>query len=235
VSRIIVQSEKVIASKPADVYAILADYKGGHRRLLPANFLDYRVEEGERGEGTVISYRLRAGGRERLYRMRVSEPVRGQTLTESDLNSSLVTTWTLTPLADGQQTQVRVATMWEGGNGLGGFFERLFAPLGLRPIYDQMLAALALLTQGGTPAAHSERRSPLPILLAAAAITVLTIPLGMRLLQQRRKQAALRARSAPAMQLKKLRARGLRMRGRKTPAIAHDRQKRAMPLLVASR
>nr|BBH94793.1 hypothetical protein KTA_29920 [Thermogemmatispora argillosa] len=204
VSRIIVQSEKVIPGRPEDIYAILADYKGRHPQILPANFQDYRVEQGAQGEGTVISFRLRAGGRERLYRMRVSEPVRGQTLTESDLNSSLVTTWTVTPIADGQRSQVRIATMWEGGSGLGGFFERVFAPLGLRRIYSQTLAALAALVEGRPP---EERRAFSPILLLPALALIMALPLIIRLLQQRRQRGRPPARIVPASRLQEVRAR----------------------------
>ncbi|MBX5450683.1 SRPBCC family protein [Thermogemmatispora sp.] len=203
-SRIIVQSEKVIPAKPEDIYAILADYKGRHPQILPANFQDYRVEQGARGEGTVISFRLRAGGRERLYRMRVSEPVRGQTLTESDLNSSLVTTWTVTPLPDGQHSQVRIATMWEGGSGLGGFFERVFAPLGLRRIYSQTLASLAALVEGRPP---EERRPSSPLLLLPLLALIIALPLILRLLQQRRRHGTSPARIVPASTLREARSR----------------------------
>ncbi|RAQ96029.1 SRPBCC family protein [Thermogemmatispora tikiterensis] len=203
-SRIIVQSEKVISGRPEDIYAILADYKGRHPQILPANFQDYRVEQGAQGEGTVVSFRLHAGGRERLYRMRVSEPVRGQTLTESDLNSSLVTTWTVTPLDDGQRTQVRIATMWEGGSGLGGFFERLFAPLGLRRIYNQILASLAAVVEG-RPA--EEHRPSSPVLLLPLLALIIALPLLIRLFQQRRRRSQLPVRVVPASTLKEARSR----------------------------
>jgi hypothetical protein len=72
----------------------------------------------------------------------VSEPVKGQVLTERDLNSSLVTTWTLTPLEDGQRTSVRLASEWQGGQGVRGFFEYTFASLGLRAVYNTMLRSL---------------------------------------------------------------------------------------------
>ncbi|GCE19937.1 hypothetical protein [Dictyobacter kobayashii] len=63
-------------------------------------------------------------------------------LTERDSNSSLVTTWVLSPLMGGNKTRVSVASEWEGGTGVGGFFERTFAPLGLRRIYGSMLDSL---------------------------------------------------------------------------------------------
>jgi uncharacterized protein YndB with AHSA1/START domain len=146
-SRVSAQSERVIAAPPQEVYATLIDYQNKRPSILTPNFLDYTVEKGGVGEGTVISYRLQAGGRERPYHMQVTEPVRGQTLMERDLNSSLSTTWTLTPVQGGQQTKVQVKTSWEGARGIGGFFERTFAPMGLRRIYDQMLSQLAQTVQ----------------------------------------------------------------------------------------
>ncbi|GLV59064.1 hypothetical protein KDH_58920 [Dictyobacter sp. S3.2.2.5] len=109
--------------------------------MLTPNFIDYRVEKGGKGSGTVISYLLRAANRERAYRMSVDEAVKGRVLTERDNNSSLVTTWVLSPVS-GDKTRVSVASEWEGGKGVGGFFERTFAPLGLRRIYGSMLTSL---------------------------------------------------------------------------------------------
>jgi uncharacterized membrane protein/uncharacterized protein YndB with AHSA1/START domain len=146
-SRVYAHSERLITARPEEVYAALIDYQNKRPYILTSNFLDYRVEEGGMGEGTVIRYRLQAAGRERPYHMRVAESVKGQMLTERDTNSSLVTTWTLTPVNNGQQTNVRLASEWTGGSGIGGFFERTFAPLGLRRIYADMLSQLAQMVQ----------------------------------------------------------------------------------------
>lgn len=146
-SRVTAQSERIIEAPPAEVYATLIDYQNKRPSLLTPNFLDYTVEKGGVGEGTEVSYRLQAGGRERPYHMQVTEPAKGQTLTEKDLNSSLSTTWTLTPAQGGRATKVQVTTSWEGSSGMGGFFERTFAPMGLRRIYNQMLSQLAQTVQ----------------------------------------------------------------------------------------
>ena len=63
-----VDLDRTIPTPPARVHAALADYHG-RARILPANYLDWTVEEGGTGAGTVVSYRLRAGRRERPYRM----------------------------------------------------------------------------------------------------------------------------------------------------------------------
>jgi uncharacterized protein YndB with AHSA1/START domain len=140
--QVFVKNERTIPASPETVYAVLADYREKRPLILTPNFLDYKVESGGQGSGTIVSYRLRAANRERAYRMRVDEVVKGQELMERDRNSSLVTTWTVSPKDDGRQTHVQVTTQWEGGSGVGGFFERTFAPLGLHRIYDQMLDML---------------------------------------------------------------------------------------------
>ncbi|HZC99730.1 MAG TPA: SRPBCC family protein [Actinomycetes bacterium] len=125
------------------VHQVLADYVNGRPQILPpANYLDYKVLQGGMGAGTQVAYRLRAGGRERPYEMEVSEPSPGATLVERDHNSSLVTTWTLAPTPDGRATNLTLSTSWEGGEGVGGFFERTFAPRGLRRIYGELLDRL---------------------------------------------------------------------------------------------
>lgn len=136
-----VDLERTIPAPPARVHAVLADYRG-RERILPGNYLDYRVEEGGDGGGTVVSYRLRAGRRERRYVLEVAEPTPGVTLVERDRESSLVTTWILSPTANGTATDLRMSTIWEGHGGIGGLFERTFAPRGLRRIHGELLDRL---------------------------------------------------------------------------------------------
>jgi hypothetical protein len=97
-----------------------------------------------------VSYRLRVGRRERPYEVEVSEPSPGATLVERDRNSSLVTTWTLVPTTDGTATNLKLSTAWQGHDGVGGFFERTFAPRGLRRVYDELLDRLTQ-TVGSAP------------------------------------------------------------------------------------
>ncbi|WP_242472952.1 SRPBCC family protein [Blastococcus sp. TML/M2B] len=70
----------------------------------------------------------------------VTEPAPG-TLVETDRNSSMVTTWTVLA-ADTGVTTVRVRTTWNGAGGIGGFFERTFAPKGLARVYSDLIARL---------------------------------------------------------------------------------------------
>jgi hypothetical protein len=45
-----------------------------------------------------------------------------------------------------------VSTTWQGATGVGGFFERTFAPKGLNRIHDELLAALAAQVEGSAQA-----------------------------------------------------------------------------------
>lgn len=133
------QTDGTISASPEEAYELLSDYETGRRKVLTDNFSDYKVEQGGKGAGTVVAWHFAAAGRERDYRMEVSEPG-GNTLREKDTNSSLVTTWSVAPVTNG--SRVTVTTEWEGASGIGGFFEKTFAPLGLKKIYGRMLAKL---------------------------------------------------------------------------------------------
>lgn len=58
----------------------------------------------------------------------------------------MVTTWRVTPAGEGK-SRVVVTTVWDGAGGIGGFFEKAFAPKGLGRIYDLVLDKLATETQ----------------------------------------------------------------------------------------
>lgn len=125
---------------PADaVYQCIADMHE-HPKFLPAAFSDFEIESGGVGAGTVTRFKVTAGGRSREYRMRVEEPEPGRVLTESDMGSSLLTTFTVTP--EGGASRVRIETTWQGAGGIGGFFERTFAPRAMKGIYEDELERL---------------------------------------------------------------------------------------------
>jgi uncharacterized protein YndB with AHSA1/START domain len=134
-----VKAEHVIGAPAATVYGVIADHEH-HARFLPPAFTDFQVESGGVGAGTVTRFKVTAGGRTREYHMQVAEPEPGRVLTESDTGSSLVTTWTVEP--QGDRSRVEIATRWEGAGGIGGFFERLFAPRVMRGIYADELERL---------------------------------------------------------------------------------------------
>ena len=135
-------TERIIAAQPDDVFDALADYSGTRGSLLTEHFSEYEVREGGDGEGTLVHWKLQATSkRVRDCLLEVSEPTDGE-LVEKDRNSSMVTTWRVTPAGDGK-SRVVVTTTWTGAGGIGGFFEKTFAPKGLGRIYDALLANLA--------------------------------------------------------------------------------------------
>ncbi|MEE1926927.1 SRPBCC family protein [Streptomyces sp. TRM 70351] len=143
-----VSRQREIAAQPDDVLDALADYAGTRERLLTEHFSEYEVREGGDGKGTVVHWRLQATSRRvRDCLMDVDEPAEGQ-LTERDRNSSMVTTWTVTPGSAEGASRVTVTTAWQGAGGVGGFFERVFAPKGLGRIHDAVLARLAGVMEG---------------------------------------------------------------------------------------
>ncbi|MEV4441850.1 SRPBCC family protein, partial [Streptomyces sp. NPDC049577] len=96
------------------------------------------------GKGTLVHWKLQATSkRVRDCLLEVDEPT-GSTghLVEKDRNSSMVTNWIVTPAGEGR-ARVVVTTTWNGAGGVGGFFERTFAPKGLGRIYDAVLERLA--------------------------------------------------------------------------------------------
>jgi Polyketide cyclase / dehydrase and lipid transport len=131
-----------IVRAPADrVLAALADYAGARPRMLTEQFSEYRVLDGGQGAGTRVHWKL-AATRKRVRDQDVvvtTAPDGG--LVERDTNSSMVTTWTVAA-ADAGVSTVRVHTTWQGAGGIGGFFERTFAPRGLGRIYEGMIARL---------------------------------------------------------------------------------------------
>jgi uncharacterized protein YndB with AHSA1/START domain len=139
-ARIVVVAEGAVDAPPDTVYRYVADMREHHPHFLPPAFSDFRVESGGFGAGTVTRFTVTAGGRTREYQMKVAEPEPGRVLTESDTGSSLVTTTTVRPHGSGSMAQI--CTAWDGAGGIGGLFERMFAPRVMRSIYADELRRL---------------------------------------------------------------------------------------------
>jgi len=130
----------LIDAERAAVLEAVADYRVVRPRILSPQYSEYQVLEGGEGRGTVASWKLQATkSRSRVVRAAVD--VAGHTVIEKDANSSLVTNWTVAP-AGAAGSSVTVKTTWTGATGIGGFFEKIFAPLGLRKIQGEVLANL---------------------------------------------------------------------------------------------
>jgi hypothetical protein len=137
---LVVTAERTVGA-PADVvYRYIADMREHHPHILPPAFSGFEVESGGVGAGTITRFTFTAGGRTRAMRTQIAEPEPGRVLTESDTNSSSVTTFTVTP--HDSASQVRISCTWNGAGGIGGFFERMFAPRVMRGILADELQRL---------------------------------------------------------------------------------------------
>jgi hypothetical protein len=125
---------------PAEVvYHCLADYREHHRPggFLPPQFVDFQIERGGVGAGTVISFATTLGGRKRRLTQQVSEPLPGRVLVES--GEGVMTTFTVEPQGDG--CRVRFDSVFEA-RGINALLMRLFAPRLLRPVYADEIRRL---------------------------------------------------------------------------------------------
>jgi hypothetical protein len=132
-------AEAIIDAPAPTVLAVLRDFNGRHREILPAAFSNLVIEEGGVGAGTVMTFDLKLGGRTQRATSRVEEPSDG-VIEEYIVGRDMVTTFTVRP--DGDRAKVRIETQWQPASGLAGFPERLAAPRMLRQIYRDELARL---------------------------------------------------------------------------------------------
>lgn len=130
-------------SAPATiVYDLIADYERGHPSILPPEYFDgLTVEAGGRGAGTRIRFVMKALGRRQVSYAQVTEPAPGRVLVETVEGAGIVTTFTVTPTADGA-TNIRLDTRYPV-HGVRGWFERLVVPRYLKKVYAAELRLLA--------------------------------------------------------------------------------------------
>jgi Polyketide cyclase / dehydrase and lipid transport len=128
-------TQRTIEAPAERVTAALADYETVRPTILTDAYGDYRVEPDRRVHWTLQATKKRV--RDQL----VAVEVDGPRIVERDANSSMVTTWTVASEGTNRST-VTVETTWDGASGVGGFFERTFAPKGLARIHDGVLARL---------------------------------------------------------------------------------------------
>jgi hypothetical protein len=129
----------LINAEPATVLSAVGDYQTVRPKILSPHYHDYQVLEGGQGQGTVASWKLQAT-KSRVRDVRANVDVAGHAVIEKDANSTMVTNWTVAPAGPG--SSVTITTTWAGAGGVKGFFEKTFAPLGLKKIQAEVLANL---------------------------------------------------------------------------------------------
>ena len=136
-SRLHASAERTVSAPAAAVYALIADYRDGHPRILPPAFADLTVLQGGTGAGTEIRFAMTLGGRKQVVEASVDEPEPGRVLTETYREKNAVTSFTVDPA--GNQSRVRIETSWDASRGPAGLIERLIMPRLFRKIYAQEL------------------------------------------------------------------------------------------------
>jgi carbon monoxide dehydrogenase subunit G len=132
-------STVLINAEPDAVLAAVADYQTVRPKILSSHYSGYQVLEGGQGAGTVVTWKLQAT-ESRVRDVKATVDVAGHAVIEKDANSTMVTNYTVAPAGPG--ASVTVKTTWQGAGGVKGFFEKTFAPLGLRKIQAEVLANL---------------------------------------------------------------------------------------------
>jgi hypothetical protein len=140
-SQIHVHTEARIPASADVVRKALQDYATMRPRILTDEYREYRVLEGGEGDGTVAAWTLQATKKRSRDVIADVDVTSHGDVVERDRNSTLVSTWKTTPVTDDSST-VTIETTWTGAGGVGGFFERTFAPKGLQRIHDGVLANL---------------------------------------------------------------------------------------------
>ncbi len=136
-----VTAAAVIHAPPRVVYAIVADYRDGHARILPRAFDRLQVTEGGTGAGTRIQYRAKLLGVSQTVRMTVAEPEPGRVLTETDEARGTVTTFTFEPVPR-RSTRVTIATRVPRRRGPAGWIEAKLLDGFLRRAFEEELSLL---------------------------------------------------------------------------------------------
>jgi uncharacterized protein YndB with AHSA1/START domain len=153
-------AERLIHAPPAAVYAVLADYRTHHPRIMPGSlFSGLEVETGGVGAGTVFHITLRMLGRKQRLHMRVAEPEPGQVLTETNLDTGVVTEFSVAPRDGGSRTLARISSEWDPAGGLRGSVDRLAAPLLMGRIFAKQLRQLDQYVHSGDAPAPSRPSS----------------------------------------------------------------------------
>lgn len=141
-AEVVVTAERRIERPAEEVFEAVADYADVRPRVLTEHYRDYAVRSGGHGAGTRVHWVLQATSkRSRDCELEVEQPEPGS-LVERDANSTLTTRWTVIPALEGASL-VKVETRWQGAGGVAGFFERTFAPQGMRRIQERVLENLA--------------------------------------------------------------------------------------------
>src|SRR5687768_13429114 len=116
-----------IDALPEKVYAVISDYHVGHPAIVPKpEFSNFKVVQGGKGAGTIITFDFTVMGQTFHYRDVVTEPEPGRVLSEVDEALGVFTKFIVDPLDGGKRSRVTISTDFRDKPGFQGFMERLF-------------------------------------------------------------------------------------------------------------
>jgi len=126
-------------------YRLIADYQGGHQRILPDKYFgNLRATKGGYGDGTEIAFEMYPFGMKRATqqsRARVTEPEPGRVLVETDLDRGFVTTFTVDAVGP-SSARVEFVTSVPRKPGILGAIEKSVTTRFLSTVYDAELKQL---------------------------------------------------------------------------------------------
>jgi uncharacterized protein YndB with AHSA1/START domain len=138
-----VSAAAIIDAPPRRVYDIIADYRHGHPHILPPQFRNLTVQRGGVGDGTEITFDVKALGRVQHFRARVTEPDPGHVLVEENVEPEpSVTTFTVEERPGGR-AEVVIRTDFPVHQGIAGTLERVVSRHILQRVYREELKLLA--------------------------------------------------------------------------------------------
>jgi hypothetical protein len=138
-----VSASSSVRAPAARVYALIADYRTGHPRILPPRYFGaLEVVTGGVGAGTEIRFEMRALGKRQALHAVISEPEPGRVLVETYPETGAVTTFTVEAEEPVERTRVTIATALPTRPGLRGRLERWLGAAYLRRVYAEELRLL---------------------------------------------------------------------------------------------
>ena len=159
-----VSASRRVDAPPAQVYAVIADYRQHHPNIVPPEYFGrLDVLEGGVGAGTRTRVEMRVLGKTHVFEQLVTEPEPGRVLMEANQDGSAVTTFTV-EAAGASASQVTITTDLAMRPGLTGLLERVAASILFPRIYTRELARLASYVTGLRSAQHA-RSTPLGSIL----------------------------------------------------------------------
>lgn len=149
-----VEVTKLINAPVDDVYAVIADYREGHKAILPQPyFKKMEVLKGGYGAGTETDLLMEVYGQQTRYHQVITEPVPGRVIREQDQLSSQYSEFRLEPVGDGTKTQVTIFSEMPIDGGIKGLMQQWFQPRIVRKIFAKELDNLEnYLSQQGSGA-----------------------------------------------------------------------------------